>query len=292
MARYDFPYARVGTPPTVVAGTIQTPPTLGAADLSILDVETYPNVGGGLLVMATIRNMGTSSARNTFTTDLYLDHVPTSAGDYTGSVRFWVNDPIAAGSTVSLTTVIIDLIGLSEGAMRPLSALSENTGTLYAQVDSTGAVSETNNVNNICTTGAEVCVATADMYENDDLAAMANPIVLGQTQQHNFGGPTDRDWVSFTAQGGLTYTLRTSNLGPAADTYLYLYDTDGTTLLASNDDANGSLASQIDWTAPMTGTYYALVQHWNPNVGGCGTTYDLVVRRALTNKVNLPLVRR
>lgn len=126
----------------------------------------------------------------------------------------------------------------------------------------------------------------------DDIVAGAQPITVGETQHHNLHRPGDQDWTRFAAQGGATYTIYTSNVGPSADTYVYLYDADGSTLLAANDDYGGSLASRLDWTAPMTGTYYVLVRHWNPNVGGCGNTYDLTVMRALTNRVFLPAVMR
>ena len=39
----------------------------------------------------------------------------------------------------------------------------------------------------------------------------------------------DGDVVKFSAEAGATYVIYTSNLGPAADTYLYLYDKDGVT---------------------------------------------------------------
>ena len=48
-------------------------------------------------------------------------------------------------------------------------------------------------------------------------------------------------------------------------------------MLAANDDYGGSLASRLDWQAPADGTYYLLIKHWNPNVGGCGTGYDLQI---------------
>ena len=87
----------------------------------------------------------------------------------------------------------------------------------------------------------------------------------------------DQDWIKFDAQEGITYTLQTSNLGPQSDTYIYLYDQDGTTLLASNDDYGGSLASRIDWTAPASGIYYVQIRHWNPNASGCGTRYNFTI---------------
>ena len=42
-------------------------------------------------------------------TPYYMDHLPVGSEDYTGSIRFWVNDPIVAGSTITLTTVLNDL---------------------------------------------------------------------------------------------------------------------------------------------------------------------------------------
>ena len=145
---------------------------------------------------------------------------------------------------------------------------------MYGQVDSSGVVSETNNSNNIYSAGVEICLANADAYENDETYNAASLIALGDTQAHNIDHLADNDWIRFEAQSGITYTLQTSNLGTSADTYMYLYDSDGTTLLISNDDYNGTLASYIEWVAPATGTYYVLIKHWNPNVGGCNTGYN------------------
>lgn len=72
--------------------------------------------------------------------------------------------------------------------------------------------------------------------------------------------------------------LETSNLGAAADTELLLYGSNGTTLLAENDDYTiGLLASRLIWQAPASGRYYAKVQHVNPTLAGPGTRYDLAV---------------
>ena len=288
IARTDFSYAQslalITQAPEAAVGAPILPPGSGSPDLAVLSLASYPNPNGGTLLQAVIQNQGTATTLNGFFTDVYANHLPTGTGDYTGSIQFWVNDPIAAGATVTLTTVITEVTTL--GLMSPASmeALSESSATLYAQVDSTGAVTEGNNNNNI-STGTQVCLASADTYESDDSVQEAKTINVGQTQTHNMDSPGDQDWMKFVAQAGETYTIRTANLGTSADTYLYLYDTDRTTLLASNDDYGGSLASQIEWAAPATGTYYVAVQHWNPNAGGCGTTYDLMVSPAATTAV-------
>lgn len=270
-----FPYTKVDIVPSMEAGASIAQPSSGSPDLTVFSLDTYPDSDGRVLVQAVVQNQGGGDTQNGFYTDLYLDHPPTGPGDYTGSVQFWVNDPITAGATIILTTVITDPSGLRGMGLRPTSPITESTSPLYIQVDSTGVVSETDNVNNIYE--SEICTASPDAYESDETAQEAKPIVVDEPQTHNFDSPGDQDWVTFTAQIEWLYTIQTSNLGPAADTYLYLYDTDGATLLAANDDYGGSLASQIEWTAPVSGTYYILVKHWNPNVGGCSTNYDLQV---------------
>jgi len=287
----DAQWAPITSEPSAQVGDPIEPPIPGNPDLAVLDLSTYQadsSLGSGVIVQAIVRNEGDGPTQNGFYTDVYADHLPTGAGDYTGSIRFWVNDPIEAGATVTLTTVIDNPAppardaGLAAGP-------DEWTTTLYVQADSAGLVGEPDEANNI-SSGVEVCVAGPDTYEGDDTAVEARSITVGETQTHNFDSLADEDWVKFTASAGDTYVIETLNLSSAADTYLYLYDSDGSTLLAANDDYGGSLASRIEWEAPATGTYYVLVKHWNPNVGGCGTIYGLSVSKG--NQTYLPLVLR
>lgn len=267
------------------------PPVIGSPNLAVLSLGTYPNAEGGVIVQAIVENQGDVSTQNGFYSDLYLDHLPAGAGDYTGSIKFWVNDPIAAGATVTLTTVITDLADLLGTGLQSIDMPTETTGTLYAQADSGGAVAETDDLNNIYSAGTEVCVASPDVHEEDDVVGSATLMGLGQSQDHNFDAPGDQDWIRFVAGAGEEYLIRTAGLGVRSDTYLYLYDTDGTTLLAANDDYAGSLASQIEWTAASNGSYYVLVKHWNPNVGGCGTGYTLSVQTP-EQQFYLPLIQK
>lgn len=286
----SFPYGSFGwitLAPRVEAGSAVTAPAVGAPDLAIRNVSAFLGASGEMMVQAIFQNQGNLPTLNGFYTDLYAGHVPSGPGDYTGSLSFWVNDPIAAGSTVTLTASLPELPAASG---RPLAASAEVTTTLYAQIDSSGVISEANNANNIFTAGLAVCVATPDEYEGDDLPAAASLVEPGQSQLHNFSAPGDADWFKFEARQGVTYTLSTADLGNGADTYLYLYDTDAATLLASNDDYGGSLASRLEWQAPADGTYYLLVRHWNPNKGGCGTRYSLSINDQYV--LFLPLIVR
>ncbi len=273
VARFDFPYARIDIAPSVEAGAPIAPPVVGNADLALLDLTTYPDPNGGFLVQAVFQNQGNLGTQNGFFTDLYINHLPVGGGDYTGSLQFWINDPISAGATVTVTAALTDL--LSAGTRFPLTPGSEITATLYAQVDSAGSVTEPDDANNIFSAGVEVCMAAPDAYEGDETSALASGIGVGTVQLHNFDALNDQDWLWFNAETGKRYIIQTSDLGSAADTYLYLYASDGVSLLAANDDFDGTLASQIEWESPSSGMYYILARHWNPNAGGCGAGYSL-----------------
>lgn len=125
----------------------------------------------------------------------------------------------------------------------------------------------------------QTCPVAADSYEADNTPAYARPIETDGTWQiHNFHVERDQDWVKFIALSGITYTLATINTGGHADTVLYLYDRDGSTLLDSNDDDPANWpASRLIWQAPTAGMYYIKVEHWDPYAYGCTTGYGLSI---------------
>ncbi len=121
---------------------------------------------------------------------------------------------------------------------------------------------------------------SADAYESDDTYTAASPYV--GIQSHTFHTATDTDWISFTVGSddvGTVYYLRTVNLGVNANTTLYLYDTDGRTLLES-DTSYSPRSSQIVWRPVATGTYYIEVAPYSRfNTENCGSTYDFFIAR-------------
>ena len=62
---------------------------------------------------------------------------------------------------------------------------------------------------------------------------------------------------------------------------MYLYDTDGSTLITYNDDGGTGLASHIAWTAPASGDYYIRVRQYRGSIYGANTDYDLRVTSAV-----------
>jgi uncharacterized repeat protein (TIGR01451 family) len=139
------------------------------------------------------------------------------------------------------------------------------------------------------------CGCPPDEYEEDDAVGQAVALTAGVVQTHDFCDDA-ADWTWFSAEAGQVFTLTTSSWGRRADTFLALYDTDGTTRLAANDDYEGStdFSSSIVWQAPVSGTYFVQVSN-QAELTGCLTAYDLWLETptpAQEYHVYLPLVMR
>ena len=235
----------------------------GQADLSVTNLTAIPNPGGGVLGLVTIQNNGPASTQRGFFVDLYENHLPTGVGDFGGSVQSWAIAPLAPGAAITVTGVVPQASG-------------QQTALLFAQVDSTGVVDETDEGNNLWANGTGACLVAADGFENDNTASVAKLLASGSSQGHSFGGPGDRDWMLLDAQPGHAYRFSTSNLAPAVDTRLTIYGPGGLAPLAGNDDADATtLASQLFWVPPAPGPYYLVADDWNPGLGGCGSSYTV-----------------
>lgn len=124
----------------------------------------------------------------------------------------------------------------------------------------------------------QVTVATcADLTEPNNSASQAFTITADNVQTLAFCVPGDEDWLAITATVGLPLLIETVNLN-GVDTYLELYDTDGITLIAEDD--NGSMsewsASSLFFEPETSGTYYIRVREVY-DYGMSDATYDLRV---------------
>jgi len=81
----------------------------------------------------------------------------------------------------------------------------------------------------------------------------------------------DQDWFRFGASAGQTYVFETT-AGSLSDTLLALFDKDGTTVLAIDDDSGLGAASRIEWTAQSSGSHYLRVNGFSDTKVG---TYTL-----------------
>ncbi len=234
----------------------------GQPDLRVISLTAGTDPGGGVQARLTVQNDSGTAMETGFFADLYLNHAPTGPGDYSGSVHLWANLPLAAGETTTLSAVVKQPSG-------------EHNGTLYAQVDSTGVIDETNEGNNK-SSGAGVCVAAEDSYEDDNSAASAPLLPIGASQAHRIDGPGDRDWMRLEVQVGRYYRFSTTFLGAGVDTQLSVYGPGGAQRVLLNDDANTTtLGSALRWAPVTPGAYYLVAEDWNPAPRGCGKTYTV-----------------
>ena len=123
---------------------------------------------------------------------------------------------------------------------------------------------------------------TPDSYEPDNDPGSASLLVVGQPQRHSFCPVADRaDWVAFEAGAGQTYEIATSELEAYCDTVLRLYDRDGQTVLAEDDDGGSGWASRMVWTSSLPGTYYIQVMEYFGR-SGQSTGYTVGIQQAVS----------
>lgn len=131
--------------------------------------------------------------------------------------------------------------------------------------------------------------ADADVYEPDDSAASARPFAVdGPAEQHTIAPDADdQDWVSFAVAAGATYLLETTGGSPdeAMDTVLRLYDADGSTSLAYDDDGGAGVYSRIEYSADASKTVFARVTGFDSGAYALSVT-SVVPPGSLTGPAN------
>lgn len=119
----------------------------------------------------------------------------------------------------------------------------------------------------------QIPVPLADVNETEpnNTCGTANPYTLGDVYHGGLAAPGgDQDWISFSAnQNDLITAATDADQGSTTDTYLELYASDCTSLLAFNDDGGPGLFSLIsDFKAPSTGTYYLKIRGFSSSTVG------------------------
>ena len=98
----------------------------------------------------------------------------------------------------------------------------------------------------------------ADAFEDNDSVVQSRTVVAGSPEtRHSTYPASDQDWIQVAIASGGAYVFETINLRNGADTRLDLYASNGTTVLATNDDRTaGDPSSRIAYTAPAAGLVY------------------------------------
>lgn len=158
--------------------------------------------------------------------------------------------------------------GAEESLASRITWVAPESGTYYVMIrdlgDDSAGSSATYEISVVSTDAIE----GADSYEPDESFARASSIATdGTYQTHTFHVTGDVDYVSFSAQEGVEYTIETGDLEGECDTEIHLYDEDGIELDYDDDGADESVASRLVWTAPSGGTYYVLIEEYQGRAG-------------------------
>jgi hypothetical protein len=107
-------------------------------------------------------------------------------------------------------------------------------------------------------------VYSADQYESDNSIAQAPLVPVGMSENHTFFPAGDKDYFKVSVTDGVQYTFLTT-VSNGADTMLTIFDSDGKTVLAQNDDIDpvvdpNNKASKIVWSANGTKTVYVVCE--------------------------------
>jgi hypothetical protein len=119
--------------------------------------------------------------------------------------------------------------------------------------------------------------ACGDPHEINDTPGGATPISYGTTLTDPDICPAgDEDYYSFAGSAGdpIVVDIDAWAIGSSLDPVLHLYDTDGVTQLAVNDDYD-FLDSHIEYTLPANGTYYLKVRDYGTPHGGPDYFYTI-----------------
>ncbi len=128
-------------------------------------------------------------------------------------------------------------------------------------------------------------VACDDVYERNDSTTLATWLAYGQTRSADICSSGDEDFYAFTGATGdrVVIDIDASSAGSLLDSYIYLIDSNGATVLAEHDDErSGQLDSHLGYQLPHDGTYYVRVRDY-ANDGGTNYTYSIHLLRDNTN---------
>lgn len=106
----------------------------------------------------------------------------------------------------------------------------------------------------------EAGTSAGDAYESDNTISTAKGIVAGETQSHSIHTSGDVDWVKIRPIQTGTYQIQTSGDG---DLKLDLYASNGTTLLATDDDSGVGLNARLGYVLNANTDYYIKAYTYN-----------------------------
>ena len=119
-----------------------------------------------------------------------------------------------------------------------------------------------------------------DANEPNNIPDQATLINTGSSVDGAIQPKGDFDYFQFTASAGdrIVIDIDARSIGSSLDSYLYLLDSDGISVLTQNDDEIYAVNTDsfIEFSVPRDGTYFIKLRAWNnPRAGGSQYYYTL-----------------
>ena len=215
---------------------------------SIVITPPNPAAGSTADIKVRVKNQGDAVAGN-FEVLLFVEPSP--------------NPPEV---TTPYTSRTVYGLGLAPGAVfewtRTGQSITAANPAVYAWIDRDTQVEESNEANNLFPEPAPE--ETPDAYEDDNDCVNATSVTLGDApQEHNLAhrnNQADSDWIKFSAQSGVEYTVQATAVGADADMMLELYS------LCDGAPSFG-VGAEVKFTAPATADYFIKASHTKDQYG-------------------------
>lgn len=269
---------------SVQAASVQAVPKISFTSSALTVSETAGVINISLVLDAT-------SANNASVSYSTFDGTGTSGTDYVSTSS---TSSITAGS--SSTTFPVSIINNSDHVSADKFFYVQLSDPVSATLGTNSLlkITITNDDSAPAATSTPGSTIYVDAYEPNNTLAQSYTVSanqVGGTAQKlcsiTFWPLGDVDYFKFRGKPGSVYTIYTLDLSAGLDTYMKVYNTQGSEI-GSNDDVDiGSRASEVEITADVDGFYYIHLINQDPS-DSTGKTYCLQVDEVLPPPTSTP----
>jgi len=201
--------------------------------------------------------------------------VPVPVSSISVSLTYWAAPSVGGSQDVTITSNGPWSVSVPSGVTAsPASGIGITTVRLTASANS----SPRSGLVTFATTDGSGASTAIAFYQGDDCGSSTSGFCywfdLGQSINGAIETSGDRDWfrVVPNLSGTWTFTASKPSLNPLTDSYGTLYASDGTTVLATDDDGGGNLQFRVVASLTAGQTYYLEVRAYSSQVGAYTVT--------------------
>jgi murein DD-endopeptidase MepM/ murein hydrolase activator NlpD len=131
-----------------------------------------------------------------------------------------------------------------------------------------------------------------DSNESNNSVSSATILPITTSQNHNFCGTGDVDWVKMAVEGGNPYMVFVSSLGGGASMNVEVYKNNGTTLVQTYPATVFGQSQVVTFEAETNDTYYLKITPIDPKLAGNDAKYTVWYNKGTPSFVYMPVINR